>query len=181
MRWFWIDRFIEFESGKRARSVKNVSLAEEHLHDHFPAYPVMPHPLVIEGLAQTGGLLVGEVNQFRERVVLAKITKAVFHGQAGPGDTLTYTSTLDDMKPDGAVVIGTSHIGDQLHAEIDLMFAHLDPSQVDREQFVPADFAGWLRMLGLYDVGRDANGDPLQMPPHLLEAERAAGQEPRST
>jgi len=94
-----------------------------------------------------------------------------------PGDTLTYTSTVDEIKPSGAFVSGTSHIGDQLHAEIDLVFAHLDPSQVERQQFVPADFAGWLRMLGLYDVGRDPNGDPLQMPPHLLEAERAAVQE----
>ena len=36
MRWYWIDRFTEFESGRTATAVKNVSLAEEHLHDHFP-------------------------------------------------------------------------------------------------------------------------------------------------
>jgi 3-hydroxyacyl-[acyl-carrier-protein] dehydratase len=172
MRWFWIDKFLEFERGKRAKTVKNVSLAEEHLHDHFPAYPVMPHPLVIEGLAQSGGLLVGEFHEFRERVVLAKISKAVFHCHAVPGDTLIYTSTVDQMKDDGAFVSGTSHIGDRLHGEFDLVFAFLDKSQVDREQFVPADFAAWLRMLGIYDVGRDEEGNPLQMPQYLLEAEQ---------
>ena len=54
MRWFWIDRFTEFESGSSATAIKNVSLAEEHLHDHFPGVPLMPNSLIIEGIAQTG-------------------------------------------------------------------------------------------------------------------------------
>ena len=85
MRWIWIDRFIEFESGRRARAIKNVSLAEDHLHDHFVGYPVMPNSLITEGLAQTGGLLVGEVNKFEEKVILAKIPKATYHFPAVPG------------------------------------------------------------------------------------------------
>ena len=97
MRWFWIDRFSEFESGRHAVAIKNVSLAEEHLHDHFPGAPVMPNTLVIEGLAQTGGLLVAEHNAFRERVILAKIAKARFHLPATPGDTLVYRVAIDDM------------------------------------------------------------------------------------
>ena len=75
MRWFWIDRFTEFESGRAATAIKNVSLAEEYLHDHFPGAPVMPNALVIEGLAQTGGLLVAEHSGFENRVVLAKVAK----------------------------------------------------------------------------------------------------------
>ena len=70
-------------------------MAEEHLHDHFPGYPVMPHPLIIEGVAQTGGLLVAEHNAFLEKVVLAKISKAKFHGDALPGDILTYTTDIE--------------------------------------------------------------------------------------
>ena len=79
MRWYWIDRFIEFESGRYAKAVKNVSLAEDHLHDHFPHYPMIPNTLVIEGMAQTGGLLVCEHSQFTEKVVLAKVPKAIFY------------------------------------------------------------------------------------------------------
>ena len=75
MRWFWIDRFLEFRSGQYAKAVKNVSLAEDHLHDHFPGYPVMPSSLVVEGLAQTGGLLVGEHSNFEEQGGLAKVPK----------------------------------------------------------------------------------------------------------
>ena len=51
MRWIWIDKFIEFDSGHRAVAVKNVTLAEEHLHDHFPGFPVMPETLMIESMA----------------------------------------------------------------------------------------------------------------------------------
>ena len=55
MRWFWIDRFTEFESGQRAVAIKNVALSEEQLDDHLPGFPVMPNSLIIEGMAQTGG------------------------------------------------------------------------------------------------------------------------------
>ena len=79
MRWYWINRFLEFESGRYAKAVKNISLAEDHLHDHFPFYPLIPNSLVIEGMAQTGGLLVCEHNQFTEKVVLAKVPKMVFY------------------------------------------------------------------------------------------------------
>src|SRR5258707_5801322 len=110
MRWFWIDRFTQFESGRSATAIKNVSLAEEHLHDHFPGAPLMPNSLVIEGLAQTGGLLVAEHGGVEERVVLANVARASFQFSAVPGDTLTYPVTIDDIHEDGAIVSGTSHV-----------------------------------------------------------------------
>src|SRR4029077_15118311 len=106
MRWFWIDRFTEFESGRAATAIKNVSLAEEHLHDHFTGAPVMPNSLVIEGIAQTGGLLVAEHSGFEHPVVLGEVAKVLFHVPAVPGDTLTYPVTLDDIHTDGAIVSG---------------------------------------------------------------------------
>lgn len=173
MRWFWIDRFVEFESGRKAVAIKNISFAEEQIPDYIPAYPVMPSSLIIEGLAQTGGLLVGEHNGFRERVVLAKIGKAVFHQPAKPGDTLTYTAEVEDIRPNGAFVAATSHIGDQLQAEANIMFAHLDDRFDGVELFNPAEFIGMLRAFGLYRVGKNADGTPLTVPPHLLAAEQA--------
>ena len=172
MRWFWIDRFIEFESGRRAVATKNISLVEEQMEGYGPWLPVMPAALIIEGLAQAGGLLVGEHNGFQERVVLAKIGKAVFHRPALAGDTLTYTTIIENMQPDGAICQGTSHIGDQLHAEIDLVFAHLDDRFLGVDQFDPADFLRMLRLLRLYEVGRTQDGRPLEIPDHLLQAER---------
>src|SRR6516164_10016141 len=106
MRWIWIDRFLAFESGKSARAIKNLSLGEEYFAEHFPGYPIMPAALILEGLAQTGGILVGEANDFREKVVLAKITKARFHAEALAGQELVYETTLVNLRAEGAVVEG---------------------------------------------------------------------------
>ncbi len=161
MRWYWIDRFIEFESGLRAKAVKNVSLAEEHLHDHFPDYPVMPNSLVIEGVAQTGGLLICEHGRFEKKVVLAKVSKAVFHCEAVPGDTLIYTAVANDIREDGAMVTATSYLGDRLQAEMELFFAHLDEEFSGKDLFEPGDLMKMMRIFGAFDVGRSADGSPL--------------------
>ena len=174
MRWFWIDRFESFVHGESACAIKNVSLAEEYVDQQAPAYPWFPSSLIVEGLAQTSGLLVGEYNGFRERVVLAKVSRASFSGFARPGDTLTYEAILEDVRDDGAIASTQARIGDQLIASVDLMFAHLDDRIAGHDLFYPADFLCMLRILRLYDVGRMPNGDPLTIPEHLLEAEKQA-------
>ncbi|HVX11060.1 MAG TPA: 3-hydroxyacyl-ACP dehydratase FabZ family protein [Pirellulales bacterium] len=165
MRWIWIDRFLEFESGKRATAIKNVSLAEEHLHDHFPGYPVMPNSLILEGLAQTGGLLVGEYNGFEEKVILAKVSKATFHFLAVPGDTLRYTAAIEVIGSGGATVKATSHVGDRLQAEAEIMFAHLDDAGRTKTLFEPKNFVFTMKLLGVFDVGRSSDGQKLAEPP----------------
>ena len=107
MRWIWIDTFVDFVSGERASAVKNVTLAEEYLHDHFPGYPVMPPTLMIEGMAQTAGILVGEARGFAENVILAKIRIAEFEDIAVPGDQLRYDALLDSLDERAAVTSGT--------------------------------------------------------------------------
>ncbi len=126
MRWIWIDKFVEFNSGQSAVAVKNVTLAEEHLHDHFPGFPVMPEPLMIEGMAQTAGILVGEAKKFEEKVILAKIKKAVFHDYVRPGDSLRLSAKIESIADEAASTTGTITCGDKLIAEIDLMFSHID-------------------------------------------------------
>lgn len=167
MRWYWIDRFLEFESGKYAKAVKNISLAEDYLHDHFPGYPVLPKSLLIEGLAQTGGLLVCEYNQFTEKVVLAKIPQAKFYSEAVPGDTLVYTTTILSMQADGAIVSATSMKNGELHAEMEIVFAHLNNEQI-QSLFDPETFLRMMWMLGAYNVGHAADGSPLVPPSRLL-------------
>lgn len=168
MRWYWIDRFVEFESGRYAKAVKNVSLAEEHLHDHFPGYPVMPNPLIIEGLAQTGGLLVCEHSHFLEKVVLAKIPRVEFFDEAIPGDTLIYTTTVDYIHKDGAMVTATSHKGDKLQAKAEIVFAHLPGDHAAKALFEPESYLRMMRTLKAYEVGHAADGSPLAEPPELV-------------
>jgi 3-hydroxyacyl-[acyl-carrier-protein] dehydratase len=133
MRWIWIDKFIEFDSGKRAVALKNVTLAEEHLHDHFPGFPVMPESLCIEAMAQTAGILVGEAKKFQEKVILAKIKKAVFFDYVKPGDTIELEAKIESIVPEAAVTSGRITRSDKLIAEIDLMFSHIDKNLAGKE------------------------------------------------
>ncbi len=126
MRWIWIDKFVLFETRQRAIAIKNVSLAEEHLHDLYPAFPIVPHSLMIEGMAQTAGILVGEARNFSEKVILAKIGKATFHRLVRPGDTITYDAKIEQLNETGASIVGKVTVGDDLVADIELMFSHID-------------------------------------------------------
>src|SRR5438132_11794983 len=128
MRWIWIDRFLEFKKGKFARALKNLSVAEDFFADHFPGYPIMPASLILEGLAQTGGILVGEVNDFREKVVLAKIPWARFQREALAGEQLIYDAEVLHMRPEGAAVHGRATINGELVVEAELLVPHLAQS-----------------------------------------------------
>ena len=126
MRWIWIDKFTEFTSRQSATAVKNVSLAEEHLHDLYPAFPIVPHSLIIEGMAQTAGILVGEARKFEEKVILAKIGRATFHRLVRPGDTIEFAARIEQLNEQGASIAGKVTVGGDLVAEIELMFSHID-------------------------------------------------------
>jgi 3-hydroxyacyl-[acyl-carrier-protein] dehydratase len=142
MRWIWIDRFLTFERGKTARAVKKLSLAEDYFEQHLPGYPIMPACFILEGLAQTGGILVGEANDFKEKVVLAKITSARFQREAIAGETLLYDVELVTLRPEGASIVGKVYaippgvaLGDSGEpsgtpiAEAEIFFAHLDKAR----------------------------------------------------
>jgi len=161
MRWIWIDRFVEFQSGKSAKALKNLSSAEDHFRDHFPGYPVMPAPLIIEGLAQTGGILVGEANQFQEKVVLAKIPKARFDREMIAGEQLIYDVEILMLRPEGASVLGKVFVDGVQTAEVEIFFAHLDQSRSKQifgdHNFV---FSGELKhLLGLAKVAAQSGKD----------------------
>lgn len=163
MRWFWIDRFEEFVSGSHCTAIKNVSLAEEHLHDHFPGFPVMPHSLMIEGMAQTGGLLLGESSQFEHIVILAKIPKVEFFGWVAPGDTLRYSAKLLDKREDGGITEVKASVGDRLICQAEIVFAHLQAEQsgmkIDQKNFV---FNSGL--MGVFDVANSGGTSVMEAP-----------------
>lgn len=141
MRWMWIDRVVELVPGERLVAVKNVTLAEGHLE--APAtddgQPVLPGSLVIEGMAQTAGILVGHGSGFAHNVVLAKIGRVELHRDAMPGDVLRYTATLQQQGDQGASTQGIVEIataGEEANhfrkaGRVDLMFS-----------VIPADAGG---------------------------------------
>lgn len=145
MRWMWIDKITEFEESHRLVAVKNVSLAEEHLHDHFSAdelneaQPIMPASLMIEGMAQTAGILVGSVNRFREKVILAKVVRAEFNREVLPGDTIRYDAEIERIDSKGASTKGIVSLATAPCTEweeigrVDLMFSHIDKNMAGVE------------------------------------------------
>lgn len=172
MRWFWIDRFVEFVRGQRAVALKCIALTEEQIDNYTPIYPLMPNSLIVEGMAQTGGLLVGEMGEFKNRVVLAKLSKAVFYRPATPGNTLRYTATVQSAQPDGAIVATTSHLGDELQAEAEMWFAFLDERFPGKTLFEPVDLLRMLQVFYLFEVATLPDGTPIGPPEWMLEAER---------
>jgi len=146
MRWMWIDRVLVLEPGRRMVTIKNVSLAEEHLHDHFEAdaglglaaLPIMPASLMIEGMAQTAGVLVGHASGFKEKVVLAKVGRAEIDFDVTPGRTIRYTAVVERMDASGASTKGTIELLDPAQfgrgggdgakeiGRVDLLFSFLD-------------------------------------------------------
>ena len=153
MRWLWIDRILALEPGRRLVACKTVSLSEPHLHQHFPAdannpaLPIVPGPLVIEGMAQAGGLLAGHARGFVDDVVLAKLRRVELDFEVLPSATIEFYATLANIDDSGASVDGTVRVHDPAWdgprdmGRVDLMFAHVPPQ---REGLHVADAFGTL-------------------------------------
>ena len=129
MRWIHIDRIVELREGEYCKAVKSVGIGEDYMQDHFPTYPVMPETLIIEGIAQTGGILVGHAHAFKEKIILAKIPKAVFHRFVKAGDQMVLEAQAEEIHKEGARISGKVWVGKDLVAEIALMYVNLRQGQ----------------------------------------------------
>jgi 3-hydroxyacyl-[acyl-carrier-protein] dehydratase len=95
MRFLLVDRITSFEAGESITAVKNLSLAEEYLADHFPGFPVMPGVLMLESLVQASAWLMRITENFRYSTIVLKEAKALkFNNFMKPGMTLKVTSTV---------------------------------------------------------------------------------------
>jgi 3-hydroxyacyl-[acyl-carrier-protein] dehydratase len=161
MRWIWIDKFEKFEINVAAVAVKNVSLAEDHLHDHFPGFPVMPASLMIEGMAQTAGILVGAAREFKEKVILAKIGKASFVRLVRPGEQIVYAARIVNVTEQGAAIEGTITSRSTVEGKpvespvgsIDMMFSHID-SNISGMKFPAFNFVFNSQFMELFETYR---------------------------
>ncbi len=164
MRWLWIDCIIEHEANKRLVAIKNISLSEEYIHEHVvDGKTIMPFSLMIEGMAQTAGILVGSMSKFKEKVILAKIAKAKLECDVTAGDTIRYEATIDRIDSAGAATTG--FIGRRVAGgdawerigKIELLFSHIDNNMAGTEfpehNFVFSDnFKMILETAGLADL-----------------------------
>lgn len=111
MHFSLIDRITELTPGKSISAIKNLSLAEEYLADHFPGFPVMPGVLMIEALVQTGAWLMRETDDFRCSTILLKRARAVrFNSFLQPGHTLALNVTVHESGPEAWTIKGRGTI-----------------------------------------------------------------------
>lgn len=95
MRFSLLDRVIELEPGVRITALKNLSLAEEYLADHFPGFPVMPGVLMLEAMTQAGAWLVRASEDFAHSMVVLRQAANVKYGRfVEPGHTLCVTAEI---------------------------------------------------------------------------------------
>ena len=95
MRFTLIDHIVELQPGTTITAVKNLSMAEEYLADHFPGFPVMPGVLMLEAMTQAGAWLIRAGEDFAHSMVVLQKVGNVRYGQfVQPGQTLTVTAEI---------------------------------------------------------------------------------------
>jgi len=101
MKFYLVDHIQELTPPDRIVAVKNLTLAEEYLADHFPAYPVLPGVLMLEALVQTAAWLVRAVTDFNKTLIMLKEARNVRYGTfVRPGGRLVMEVTALAIGPD---------------------------------------------------------------------------------
>ena len=123
-----VDRVIEHDPGKKAVAIKNVTLNEPQFQGHFPERPLMPGVLIVEAMAQVGGLIVSQMPDLPKGLfVFAGIDSVRFRRPVVPGDQLVISCELLSIKRKRfGKVNGVAKVDDQLVCSGDLMFSLMD-------------------------------------------------------
>jgi len=117
-----VDRIVEFEPGKRAVGIKNVTYNEPFFEGHFPHTPIMPGVLIIEAMAQTGGVLAFKTfPEKRGSVFFLGIDNARFRRPVIPGDQLKMVVEVLKQRMDIWIFEGKAYVNDEIVAEAKIM------------------------------------------------------------
>lgn len=137
MRHFWLDRIVHLEPGKCAIGLKAVALAEQEFDAHFPGNPVLPGVYLLEGLAQTAGVLIHRSTENRLIAVMVSIERARFPGFARPGDQVRLEVELESLEATAARARGTATVGDRTAASARFTFRLVEPDRLMPETYQP--------------------------------------------
>ncbi|GGD41684.1 3-hydroxyacyl-[acyl-carrier-protein] dehydratase FabZ [Malaciobacter pacificus] len=121
-----VDRITDMEKGKSVIGYKNISISEPAFMGHFPGHPIYPGVLILEGMAQAGGVLALKSNDLTKEELAQKviyfmsIDKAKFRSPVKPGDKLEYRIEVKKLRGTLIVLDGKAYVDDALVAEAEL-------------------------------------------------------------
>jgi len=117
-----IDRIVEFEPTKRLVAIKNVTINEPFFQGHFPGHPIMPGVLVVEAMAQAGGIIIMRETPDRDHklVVFTGIERAKFRRPVTPGDQLRIEVDVLSFRPRAGRIEGKAYVDGKLACEATL-------------------------------------------------------------
>ncbi|MHC4582029.1 MAG: hotdog family protein [Planctomycetota bacterium] len=132
MRFILIDKIVSLEAGKQIKAVKNVSLSEEYLADHFPTFPVLPGVLLLEGLIESASWLVRKSENFTHSMILLEQARNVkYKSFLAPGAQIQYTVDAKTIEENVSSFVGLGISQGQRIVEARLGLRHFNLADDD--------------------------------------------------
>ncbi len=132
--FLFVDRIVHLQRGKKAIGIKNVTMNENFFPGHFPTRPVMPGVLMIEALAQTGGVLVLTNPDHRGKVALfMSVDKVKFRKLVVPGEQLILETDMIRDRSRTAQFKGVARVGEEVAAEAEFMVSFVDADFLNKD------------------------------------------------
>jgi len=120
----FVDRILSYDPGKSIIGVKNITMNEPTLVGHFPGEPVFPGVLIVEGIAQTAGILAFKSGISKEHICLfSTIDETKFRVVVRPGDRIIFKVTAEKLKPRATKFSGEAYVDDKLVAQSKIMLS----------------------------------------------------------
>lgn len=153
MKFVLIDRIHELDPGRRIVASKSVSLAEEYLADHFPAFPVLPGVFMLEAMVQACAWAARTALEFRPSLVVLKEARNVtYKSFVAPGQQLRIEAECKELTPEQSVFAAAGAIDGREIVKGRLTLRHLcladdDPGMVEVDERLRGHLRGLLRIL----------------------------------
>lgn len=156
MKFCLVDKITELTPGESISTIKNVSLAEEYLQDHFPGFSVLPGVFMVEALVQSCAWLSRITDDFEFSTILLKQARAVkFNNFLKPGQTLNVTATLKKNEDSTATFVASGTVGElsAVKAKLVLSKQNLQSHRADLETADERILASMKELYAMIKVG----------------------------